>query len=148
MTDHFGDHGIVVEWYRHTLLETIVDSNAVTLWSAIRGERADVGKKVIGRIFCIDTHFDGVPVDLDIFLFERKLFALRNFQLKLYKIESCYLFGDGMFYLEARIHLKEIEVEISIHDELDGTGVVIIRSACNVHGGFSHLLSHLRCEYR
>ena len=55
---------------------------------------------------------------------EGQLFAVGDVHLQVHQVESGDEFGDGMLYLQPRVHLEEVEVPLLIDQEFDRAGVV------------------------
>ena len=52
--------------------------------------------------------------------------------------------GDGVFHLDTRIHLHEVEVLGLLIDKVfDGSGVFVTDGGDQLDGGFCHLLTEL-----
>src|SRR5687768_17400092 len=85
-----------------------VHSNAGTAWSVVLGDAARRRGKLVG-ILGIDAALDSVAFQYNVSLAYGKLFTRRNTDLRLHQINSGDSFGDRMLYLQARIHLYEIE---------------------------------------
>ena len=47
-------------------------------------------------------------------------------------------FGNGMLYLQARIHFKKVEASVGIEHELKRTGVDICGGLGDTHGSLAH----------
>ena len=71
-------------------------------------------------------------------------FARGNPQLRLNEIHSRDGFGDGVLHLDAGVHLDEVELAVFVHQELNGTGVLIADLGETTAKGFADLLAHLR----
>jgi hypothetical protein len=76
------------------------------------------------RILGVDAYLDGVAVQAHVLLPERQRLARRDAQLQLHQVEAGDEFGDGMFHLQARVHLHEEELVRTVRgdDELHGAG--------------------------
>ncbi len=73
--------------------------------------------------------------------------AERDTELLGNQIEHRYGFGDGMFDLQARIHLKEIELSRAVN-ELDRAGVVVTGRARNPGSSLADLHALIGAEAR
>ena len=74
------------------------------------GIRHEVIRRILGR----DTALDRVPGHLDRILawnanfLRRQRVSFRDQNLRLHDIDTGYHFGDGMLYLNTRVHFDEI----------------------------------------
>ncbi len=66
-----------------------------------------------------------------------------NGDLEFDEVETGDLLGDGMLDLQARIDLEEIEIEVSVDEKFDGSGVHVAPCACEPHGGIAHFFAQL-----
>src|SRR5262249_42791618 len=69
-----------------------------------------------------EPRLDGVTDETDVLLPELDRPALGDLDLQPHQVETGDLLGDGMFDLEARVHLEEVELAVRCEDELDGPG--------------------------
>src|SRR5947209_2722690 len=67
-------------------------------------------KKIVLRVFGINTALDCVTIPENIFLLEREPFTTRNTYLLAHKVKACYQLRHRMLDLQARVHLKKVEV--------------------------------------
>ena len=72
----------------------------------------------------------------DVFLLQRKLFAVSDPQHPLDQVNTRDLFGDGVFHLQAGVHLHEEELIgfVSRDDELDRAGTAVAHGTGRVAG--------------
>src|SRR5579883_2452921 len=108
--DQFGDHRIVIRRYAIAGIAGAIDADMRPSWGNIVFEMARRGCKILGRIFGIDPKLDDMPSKFDIFLFDFKLFPLRNPDLKTSEVNPCDLFRNRMFDLDSRVDFHEIEI--------------------------------------
>jgi len=64
--------------------------------------------------------------------------------LQLDQVEAGDLLGDGMFHLQACVHLKKVKIVVGVYQELDRTGVGIAAGAGQTHCGIAHAFAQLR----
>src|ERR1700734_3008621 len=82
------------------------------------------------RVLRIDTAFDGVAIERDGSAEDvAKLLAGGNPNLRLHQIDSRNGLGNGVFHLNTRVHLNEVEIALLIHQEFDGAGVAVADGA-------------------
>ena len=92
---------------------------------------ACIGHEIVCRVFRCDTQLHGIAVAVYILLrgnadFGRtQRIALLNQNLCLYDINTGYLLGNGMLYLNTRVHFDEVVVFIGIHQKFQCAGVLI-----------------------
>src|SRR5262249_8397693 len=80
------------------------------------------------------TDFDGVAAAHDVVLPERQGFARRHTDLLRHQVDACDHLGDGMLYLQAGVHLQEVEVVVLV-EGLDGAGGVVADGPRHPDGG-------------
>ncbi len=98
---------------------------------AIGGDAAIIGDEVVLRVFGGDAALQGMAAQLHIGLagnaggFGQGL-ALGDLDLGLNDVDAGHFLGDGMFDLNPRVHLDEVELlAVHIHQELDRAGAFI-----------------------
>ena len=94
--------------------------------AAVGGQAAIIGDEVVLRVFGGDAALHGMAMQTDVVLtghaggFGQGL-AFLDQDLRLHDVDAGHLFGDGMFDLDAGVHLDEIELAtVHIHQEFDG----------------------------
>ena len=98
---------------------------------------AGAGAVVAGGVFGIEADFDGVAVDLEVLLAEREGLAGGDAELPLDEVLAGDGLGDGVFDLEAGVHLHEEEFFI-LDDEFDGPSAFVGDGAGGGAGGLAH----------
>ncbi len=74
-----------------------------------------------------------LPGDMGVVVAQAR--ALGDGDLRLDNIHAGHQFGDGVFDLDARIDLDEVEVVgVRVHQEFDGAGVAIVGCPCQPQG--------------
>ena len=142
--DQFGEHGVVVDRDGVALADAGVDPGGGTGLAQVVDD-ASAGAIVAGGVFGVEADFDGVAVDLEVLLAEREGFAGGDAELPLDEVLAGDGLGDGVFDLEAGVHLHEVEFVIrrfvrdaSIDDEFDGAGAFVADGAGGGAGGLAH----------
>ena len=74
-------------------------------------------QEIVFRILCIDAAFDGVSMPFNIRLTEGEPLAHRNSDLLAHEVNAGDEFGDGMLDLQARVHLKKVELARRVCNE-------------------------------
>src|SRR5690348_4739269 len=93
--------------------------------------------------------FDGVPAHLDRSGNDvAQLFAGRNPDLRLHKIDSGHHLRDRMLDLNARVHLDEVQAAVFVHEELDSAGVDVSDLAQTAFEFVANLLSEFWRDLR
>ncbi|SPF81546.1 hypothetical protein PRI8871_03370 [Pseudoprimorskyibacter insulae] len=122
-----------------------VQTDAHTGGRAIGGDAAIVGDKVVGRIFGRHAGLQGVAVQTDIGLaggaggLGQRL-ALGDQDLRLNDVDTGDFFGDGVFHLNAGVHLDEIELAgFHIHQELDRAGAFVVHVLTDLFAKLANL---------
>ena len=118
-----------------------IDAHAVAAGGVVEADGARGGGEVFGRILGVDAALDGVFGEGDVALVEGKFLAVRDQDLLLDQVDTGNLFGDGMFHLDAGIHLDEVVVALGIYEELDGAGVGVLGGFGGADGGLAHFLA-------
>ena len=99
--------------------------------AAIGGQAAIIGDEVVLRVFGGDAALHGMAMQADVVLTGHagglgQGLAFLDQDLRLHDVDAGHLFGDGMFDLDAGVHLDEEEFpRIHIHQEFDGAGAFI-----------------------
>ena len=108
-----------------------VQTDAVAGGRSVGGQAAIVGDEVVLRVFGRHATLQGVAIQADVGLRGDagglgQGLALGDLDLGLDDVDAGHLFGDGVFDLNAGIHLDEIELlVVHIHQEFDGAGAFI-----------------------
>ena len=124
-----------------------VESDADACRRPVGSKLAVVGDEVVLRIFGGYAALQGMASELHVLLSRRagrsrEIRALRDPDLRLHDIDSCYFFGNRVLDLDARIDFNEMEfARVDVHQELDGAGVLIIRFAREPQRQFANLAS-------
>ena len=85
-----------------------------------------------------------MAIDTHILLVELEFVACRHQNLLFDQIHSSNFLSDGMFYLQSRVHLKEIKIFVLVNQELDCSSGVVPTCLCKVKSLCSHFLPCLR----
>ncbi len=101
---------------------------------------------VIG-ILGVDPALDGMPTDL-YSVGQRKRLTGRDAELFLDQIVPRDLLRHRVLYLDARIHLQEVEASIAIEQKLHGAGADVADRLHAPHRRRAHLSPQLRIEHR
>ena len=128
--DQLGDHRVVVGRDGIAFFDAAVDAQA--RWQAERGERARRRGELHRRIFGVKPRLDRVAVDRQIVLHQSKARAFGNPQVKRDKVQPGDRFGDGMFHLNARVHLKE-EILATRDQKFDRAQPAIVQRFAQAH---------------
>lgn len=151
MDNQFGDHGVVVNADLISLDEACLQTDILAgqgsahteEWSGIRKEVAIAKqmlvrsrythcykRNLLGGVLSIDTSFKGMAMQSELILSHQKGVACSDLQLPANQIGLGDHFSNGMLHLQTRVHLHKVELLVDIvHDELDGTGVLVVDGA-------------------
>ena len=137
---HFQKQGIVERRDRRALeAVAAVQSDAETARRTIGFDGSGIRHEVIRRILGRDTALDRVPGHLDRVLawnanfLRRQRVSFRDQNLRLHDIDTGYHFGDGMLYLNTRVHFDEIVLACGwVEQELYCTCRAIVHRLCNL----------------
>ena len=122
-----------------------VQADAVAGGRPIGGDAAIVGDEVVQRIFGRHAALQRVTRQRDLVLagHARRLGqgrALGDADLGLHDVDAGDFLGHGMFDLDARVHLDEVELlAVHIHQELDRAGVLVAHGAADLQRQFADL---------
>src|SRR5665213_1730727 len=95
-------------------------------------------KELVRRILACDAALDSPSVRRDVCLCKSKRFARCNAELPLHEIDARYQHRDGMFNLEARVHLEEVVLAVAIEEELTRARVHVTRCARRANRSCTH----------
>ena len=143
MRDQLGNHRIVERRDVGAFFDAGIDAQALDLRKLQCQQFAGRGQKTALGIFGVKPRLDRVAQERHFFLCERQLFAGRDAELPLHKIEPGDGFGDRMLDLQPRVHLHEPEAALfqptgAVGDEFDGAGAFVTGGLGGGDGGFAH----------
>ena len=122
-----------------------IQPDAIAGGRAVGRQAAIVGDEVVQRVFGGDAALHGVAVQFDIGLRGhpgrlRQGLALFDQDLGLHDVDAGHLLGDGVFDLNAGIHLDEVEfLIVHIHQEFDGARAFILHMGADFPGHFANI---------
>src|SRR2546430_15976739 len=99
--------------------------------------------EVVKWVFGIDAALDGVAFEVKLLLTEPKRFAHGDHDLLLDQIDTGYFLSNGMFDLNALVHLQKVIIPVIVHDELDGAGIRVMCRFGDAHRCFAHPFAQL-----
>ena len=141
----FRDHRIVEHADFATFVDAGVDQRAgLGLRLLVFNDTAGRGQEAAGRIFRVNPRLEGPAVEFNIILRKRQFFARRDADHLLDKVDPRNQLGDAVLHLQARVHLKEIELALVIDDELHRTGRDITHLLRQRNRLRTHFRTHLR----
>src|ERR1043166_1702351 len=120
-----------------------IDSHSTAARLVIHLDSSRAGPKIIEGILGIDSAFNGMSLELDVTLRVPQRFAHCNHDLIAHEIYSCDFFSYRVLDLNALVHLKEVIIPMVIHNELDGSGVRVMRFTSDLHGSLPHSFAKL-----
>ncbi|GAA3097038.1 hypothetical protein GCM10020254_47930 [Streptomyces goshikiensis] len=135
--DDLGEHGVVVDADGVPVGEAGVHADP-----AGDGEGAqDAGLRapVPGGVLGVEAGLDGVPAWLGRRRGQRR--ALGHTQLEGDEVEAEDGLGDGVFHLEAGVHLQEVRAAVGGDEEFDGAGAPVGDGAGGGRGGLVEALA-------
>ena len=148
MNDELRDHIVVILRYLIALISGSVDTHTKAARSMYSFDLSRAGTEIILRILGVYAAFYRMSAETYIFLLYREREPACNKYLLLYEVDAGLHFGDGVFDLDTRVHLHEVEVFVLIDEELDCSGVVVAARLCRFDCRFAHFLAELGCHYR
>ena len=136
------DHWIIVHWYLTSFTYTSVDTDVlVRVRFLVFGQETNWGQELPRWVLCINTIFNRVSIDLDIWLFVLKFMSGRDKNLLFNQIYPSNFFCDRMLHLESCIHLEEVEIFILIHEEFNCTCSVVVTRPSQSDSLITHFFS-------
>ena len=120
VSDELADHRIVIGRNRVPAVDMRVDAHAVAAGSIVEPDGAGRRGEVAGGVLGVDAALDRVAPELDVFLVETQLLTGGDADLLLDQVDASDLLGYRMLYLDAGVHLDEVELPLRIDDEFDG----------------------------
>ena len=139
MHDHLREHRVVVRGHHVTGDEPRVDPNTVGGLDVEDPQGARVGQVAVGGILGVQTDLDRVARGCDLLLGGGQCLALGDADLPLDEIPAGDRFGDGMFDLQAGVHLQEEELVTRDH-ELHSPCAHVSDLGRQADGGGGHLV--------
>ncbi len=118
-----------------------IDANPLSFRQHKIGHDARRGEKLIG-IFGIDTTFERMSVADNICLPQVQRLTLRRLDLGLNDVDAARHFRDGMFDLQARIHLDEIELAV-FKQEFESSHPAIADLSASLDASHTNRLDHI-----
>jgi len=120
--DQLSDHRVVVTTDLVALHDRVIEANADARRRSVGRSFPGRGREVCGRVLGVDAVFDRVAVDFYIVLGEGEFLAGGNPQLPPDDVDAGHLLANGVFDLDACVHLHEVELAV-LDEELDGPGI-------------------------
>ncbi len=110
-------------------------------------ERARRGRELLFGGLGVDAELHRVALDFHVVLREVEFLAGGDAQLPLHHVETCHFLGDGVFDLNARVDLHEVELAV-LDEELHGAGVGVVGGADTAAGSLADALAQVVGERR
>ena len=95
-------------------------------------------QEIAEGIFCVDTALNGPAVALHIGLGNGQLFAIGHANHHLHQVNARNGFGHGVFHLQARVHLQEVEALVFADHKLHGACRLVLHGFGQGHGLLTH----------
>ena len=125
------DHGVVFRRYGIACIDSAIHSDAVSSGKQQIRDLSGARHEMLLGDLGIDTALYGMTLEHDVLLTEAKLLPGCYSYLLHQKIRSGFHFRNPVLNLDTGIHLHEIVLPALIHDELNGTGTVVVNSLCS-----------------
>ena len=114
----------------------------------VKIDAARARNEIARRVFSVDATFDGVVIELYLFLGELDGLAASYQNLLFDEIDSGDLLRYRMLDLNPRIHLKKEKLALVVNQKFDGAGSFVVRSSRRVDSGFAHPCSQFGVNKR
>ena len=142
MHDHLGDHGVVIRRDLVAVVRRRVHAHAVAAGQVHLRDGAGRRQEPAFGLLGVHAALDGVAAVRDVVLRERQRVARRHADHLFHEIGARDHLGDGVFHLDARVHLHEVVVQLIVQQKLDGARRRVAHGLRRAHGGFQHLVAH------
>src|SRR5690606_34282701 len=146
--NHLGEQRVVVRGHRPATVHARVDAYTSAAWRMILGDLSGPGRERVG-VFRHDAALDGVTTELPGARVRKlELLASSRADLLHHQIDPRHHFRDRVFYLDARVHLHEVQAPLFIHQELESTETGVAGFEERAANRFAHLGAQLRSHRR
>ena len=132
--DDLAEQRIVKRGHGFARGETEIRTHARASGQGHGLDQAGARHEVVVGIFRIDAKFQRVADEVNVVLRDVELLTGGDPQLLTHQVHSGDGLGDGVFYLNTRVHLNESDLMAGrIVEKLDGTHADIVRLARQFH---------------
>ena len=129
-----------------------IQTNAVTACTCVFCDNACIRSKSVDRVFCRQSALNRKATRLDIVLaldvkFRRIQFiSFGDQDLRLYDIDACRHFCNGMFHLDTRVHFDEVMISFMVYQEFYSTCTSVVHRLGDLQSVVADVLSLLLCQ--
>lgn len=126
-----------------------VQADTSATWRTVGGQGAGIWTEAVIRVFGGNAALQRKAIELDVFLAQVQVFQGRasgDLHLGLYDIDTGDLFGHGVLYLHARVHLNEDVVAALIDQELNGASTLVVDVLTEIHRILADAVTQLRVQ--
>ena len=141
--DELADHRVVERGDLISLVDRRVHPDAGAAGDFERGDLTWRGHEVLVGVLGVDAKLHRVPDHRHVFLLQAQRFSGSDPDLLLHQVHAGEHLRHGVLYLDARVHLYEVEL-IALDEKLHGTSVRVPGLPGQPDRGLRHLLSNLR----
>src|SRR5690606_16732882 len=110
-----------------------VDTHTVTTGAVVAGDLARVGAEAVEGILGVDAALDAVAHRFVVETADG--YTRGDLDLLTDQVVIDHLLGDGVFHLDPRVHLHEVEVPVLVHQELHGAHAFVVHGGGSLDGG-------------
>lgn len=142
--DELGDHGVVEGGDDAAPVHGAIHADALAEGRRVPGEGARAGHEIMPRVLRVDAAFDGPAVHADVLLAPREGLPGGDGDLRLHEVRAGDHLGDGVFHLDARVHLHEIELSVVGDDEFHRARAAVVHGFRGEDGGLAHAAAQVR----
>ncbi|CAN3962762.1 putative HD-superfamily hydrolase, partial [Dysosmobacter welbionis] len=140
-----GCHRVVVRRQLAPAVQAGVHPHAGAAGEMEEIHPSGAGAEPLHRVFGVDAALDGMALERHILLPQAQRQAGGNPQLLAHQIHTGDQLGDAVLYLDAGVHLHEIEMlPVRVQQELHCAGILIANGFGRLYGGGAHPLPQLR----
>ncbi len=127
-----GDQRVVQADDLVALLDARLDAHARARRRAEAGHAARRRPEARAGVLGVDAALEGVAAQLHVALRERQLRAGGDLDLGAHQVEARDELGDRVLDLDARVHLEEEELAVTVEQALDGARADVADGACGI----------------
>src|SRR5690606_9371164 len=146
--NNFRQHRVIVTTNDGAFTQAMINPHTIAAGWAPSQYWPCLWHKVFAWLFCIQAHFNGVAINLYLFLAEWQGFATGNLNLPSNQIKASNKLGNRMLNLQAGIHFEKVKAAIFSQQKLYCASAKIVTGFGRVYGGFAHTLAQLWADGR
>ena len=147
MHHQLGQHGVVINGHFLAFFYAVIHADTGACGRCIPVQGPRIGEETGTCILRVNANFYGVPEDVQVFLFEGEGVAFSDADLFAHEVDIGNALRNGVFHLQACIHLQEIEPHLVVQEKFHGPSAHVVAAFGDFDRALPHGLAQLRCEY-